>query len=175
MTLWLWIVAVIFVLFGFVVFHGAPYVPSHRRYVKQALTKLYKLGKKDVLVDLGSGDGIILRLAAQTGARAIGYELNPALVLISRLLAHGDKKQTTKLADMWLTDFPAETTVVYVFSVSRDSDKLAAKLQAHANRYQRQLWCITYGAGFNGKTQTKKLNAHCLYLFEPEPLQPQEA
>jgi len=176
MTLWLWLAFIFFLLFAFVVFRGAPYVPSHRRYARLALTKLYRLKRSDVLVDLGSGDGVILRMAAKNGARAIGYELNPILVLISRLLARGDSRQTTKLADMWLTDFPAETTVVYVFSVSRDSDKLSAKLQAHANMYGRELWCITYGAGLGGgKQSVKKLHAHNLYHFRPEALQSEEA
>lgn len=172
---WLWIVAFIVILFGFVVFRGAPYVPSHRKYARLALTKLYHLKPDDLLVDLGSGDGIILRLASKKGARAIGYELNPALVLISQLLARGDKRQATILADMWLTDFPVDTTVVYAFSVSRDSRKLTNKLQAHANMHHQDLWCITYGAGLTGVEPVKKLHAHQLYLFEPEPLQAKQA
>ncbi len=165
--MWLWVLAAGFLVFGFVVFRGAPYVPSHRKYAKLALTKLYKLKSDDVLVDLGSGDGVILRLASKIGARSIGYELNPILVLISQLLARGDKKQTTFLADMWLKDFPAETTVVYVFSVTRDSAKLTEKLQNHAKKYDCPVWCITYGAGLKDKEPVKTLHAHRLYLFEP--------
>jgi len=163
----LWIVAILILVFGFVVFRGAPYVPSHRRFARQALTKLYHLKPDDVLVDLGSGDGVILRLATKKGARAIGYELNPVLVLISQLLAHGDKHQQTILADMWLTDFPADTTIVYVFAVTRDAKKLTRKLQAHADEHGRDLWCITYGAGLGDKEPVKTLQAHSLYLFEP--------
>lgn len=171
MIIWFWIFAAIFLLFGFVVFRGAPYVPSQRRYARLALTKLYTLDKGDLLVDLGSGDGTILRLATSRGARAIGYELNPILVAISYLLARGDKNQSTKLADMWLVDFPADTTVVYAFSVSRDSDKLREKLQAHVDKHESQLWCITYGAGLGEKKATKKLHAHNLYFFESNTLQ----
>ena len=167
MMTWFWIFAAIILLFGFVVFRGAPYVPSHRRFARIAFRKLYKLKHDDVLVDLGSGDGIILRLAAERGARAIGYELNPALVLISKILARGDKKQSTVLADMWLSDFPAETTIVYAFAVSRDSKKLAKKLQGHTDEHGKELWCITYGAGLDGKEPVRTLNAHSLYLFTP--------
>lgn len=168
MTLF-WIAAAIFIVFGFVVFRGAPYVPSHRKYAKLALTKLYKLKSNDVLLDLGSGDGTILRIASKQGAMAIGYELNPVLVMITKFLARGDKKQRVALADMWLADFPADTTVVYAFSVSRDSAKLAAKLQQQATKHGHQIWCITYGAGLKDKELVKTLNAHCLYLFEAEP------
>ncbi len=171
----LWILAGIVLLFGFVVFRGAPYVPSHRRFARQALTKLYELQSDDVLVDLGSGDGVILRLATQKGARAVGYELNPALVLISQILAHGDKRQSTILADMWLSDFPADTTVVYVFAVSRDAKKLTKKLQAHADKHGRDLWCITYGSGLANKEPVRTLQAHSLYLFTPTPLHKKQA
>lgn len=167
MMAWFWVLFAVVFTFGFVVFRGAPYLPSHRRYVKLALTKLYKLKSSDILVDLGSGDGVILRLATSYGARAIGYELNPVLVFVSRILAVGDKRQTTKLADMWLIDFPADTTVVYVFSVSRDSEKLANKLRNHVKKHGQPLWCITYGAGLRGVKPVKKLHAHDLYLFEP--------
>ncbi len=167
MTIWLWLAAALFLVFGGVVFRGAPYVPSHRRYARLALTKLYHLKPDDVLVDLGSGDGTVLRLAAKKGARAIGYELNPILVLISKFLARGDKRQSTVLADLWLIDFPAETTVVYIFSVTRDAAKLTAKLQKHATKHGRPLWCITYGTGLKGKQPSKTLHAHNLYLFEP--------
>lgn len=170
-----WFICAVIVLFGFVVFRGAPYVPSHRRYVRLALTKLYDLKPTDILVDLGSGDGLVLRLARQKGARAIGYELNPALVFISRLLARGDKKQSTYLADMWLTDFPAETTVVYVFAVTRDSRKLAKKLQKHADDHKHDLWCITYGSGLAGCEPVRTLHAHSLYFFEPHALHDGEA
>lgn len=172
---WFWIVTIIVLIFGFVVFRGAPYVPSHRKYARLALTKLYELQPDDVLVDLGSGDGIVLRLATQRGAHAIGYELNPLLVAVSRLLARGDKRQRTVLADMWLTDFPAETTIVYAFSVTRDAKKLTKKMQDHADKYNHDLWCITYGAGLAGKEPVKKLHAHALYFFEPNPLHKKQA
>lgn len=177
MTAWFWAFAAIFIAFGFVVFRGAPYVPSHRNYARLALTKLYELKANDVLVDLGSGDGTVLRLATKLGAaRAVGYELNPILVAVSQLLAWGDKKQKTVLADMWLSDFPAETTVVYVFSVTRDSDKLTKKLQKHADDNGRELWCITYGAGLAAdKEPVRQLHAHRLYYFAPEALQPKAA
>ncbi|MCA9334798.1 hypothetical protein KC953_01505 [Candidatus Saccharibacteria bacterium] len=163
-----WLLFGIFFLFGFVVFRGAPYLPSKQRYARLALTKLYRIRSQDVLVDLGSGDGQILRLATSLGARAIGYELNPILVVISRLLARGDGRQKTRLADMWLVDLPAETTIVYVFSVSRDSYKLTDRLTSHVEKHGKKIWCITFGAGLGGVKPVKRLHAHNLYLFDPK-------
>ena len=86
------IVCIVVLLFGFVVFRGAPYVPSKRRDIKRAFEELYPLDDSDTLVDIGSGDGVVLRMAAKRGAHAVGYELNPILVLVSRWLS---RKYTT--------------------------------------------------------------------------------
>lgn len=162
------IFAVVVLLFGFVVFRGAPYVPSLHKYAEKALDELYPVGKKDVLVDVGSGDGVILRMAAKRGARVVGYELNPVLVLISRVLAGKNPLIQTRLADFWLVDLPDETTIVYAFSVTRDMKKMARKLQQTADRAGHPIWLMTYGPSMSFKTPEKILKAHSLYLFEPK-------
>lgn len=165
--LFFWIFAAIVLLFGLVAFRGAPYVPSHRREVMRAFDELYKVGTKDVVVDVGSGDGIILRLASQRGARAIGYELNPVLVLIARILSWGDPKVKVVLSDFWLTAFDEQTTLVYGFCVSRDMRKMTDKMQNEANRLQRTLYYIGYGSELKGHAAKSALNAHHLYEFVP--------
>jgi SAM-dependent methyltransferase len=159
-------VCVLFV-FGFVVFWGAPYVPSHKKEVQQAFRELYKLTPKDVVVDVGSGDGIILRLASKLGARAIGYELNPVLVAVSRFLSRGDKKVTVQLADFWQKDIADSATLVYAFVVSRDTNKLAEKMQREANRLHRPLYLMTYGASLDNLVSMRKRRGHHLYEFVP--------
>ncbi len=47
--------------------------------------RLLKIKPSDVFVDLGSGDGRLLLLAAKQGARVIGWEINPFLVLYSKI------------------------------------------------------------------------------------------
>lgn len=86
------IIALVLVL-GFTAFTGAPYVPSKKRELRQVFKQLYALSSKDTLVDLGSGDGVVLREARRCGAAAVGYEIGPVYVAVSRLLARGDKKQ----------------------------------------------------------------------------------
>jgi len=163
-----WIFAVLVLLFGFVVFRGAPYVPSHRSEVNRAFTKLYRLKHSDVVVDVGSGDGIILRLAVEHGAaRAVGYELNPLLVWISRFLSRRHKNVTIQLSDFWLTKLPDDTTVVYAFAVSRDINKIAKKIQEESNRLGRSLYFICYGSSVTIQPKLKELGAHHLYRFDP--------
>lgn len=153
--------------FGFVVFFGAPYVPSKKRDIKKALEELYPVGKKDLLVDIGSGDGVVLRMAAERGAVAVGYELNPILVFISRFLSRRHPKVTTVLADFWRVRLPDNTTVIYTFGESRDIKKMAAKVQAEATRLQRPLAFISYGFAVPGLKPSRHTNAHFLYTIAP--------
>lgn len=162
-----WLVCAVVLLFGFVVFRGAPYVPSMRRYVKQALTDLYPLGDKDTLVDVGSGDGIVLRIASGLGARAVGYELNPALVAISRVLSRKDPNVTVRLADFWVTKLPSETTVVYGFMVTRDMPKMARKMQKEATRLNKTLHFVTYGNQIQGVAPVRTVGPYHRYAFHP--------
>ena len=81
-TFFVVLMALIFLIPGVV---GAPYVPSKREQVKQAFSELYKVSKKDFLIDLGSGDGVVLEMAREKGARVLGVELNPVMVLYARV------------------------------------------------------------------------------------------
>lgn len=170
----LWAILAIFVFFGVFAFVGAPYVPSHKKEVQKALGRLYKISESDVFVDLGSGDGVVVREAAKRGAKVFGVEYNPLLVLISRALAH-DGKQTYIIGDMWKYDLPNDTTVVYAFSVSRDTEKLRRKLESHVQGTGKKVTCILYGPYFKNVTPDKTLGAHNLYMFRPKTLQDEEA
>jgi precorrin-6B methylase 2 len=65
------------------VINGAPFLPTSQVRVKKMLELLdLKPGQK--LIDLGAGDGRIITEAASRGIDAIGYEINPLLVLWGR-------------------------------------------------------------------------------------------
>lgn len=167
MAIFFTICAVFVLAIGFVVFFGAPYVPSKRRELERAFDELYPIGKDDVLVDVGSGDGIVLREAAKRGARAVGYELNPIFVALSRWLSRRFAGISVRLGNMWQVIFPPETTVVYAFVVSRDSVKLARKMQKETTHLGRPLMLVTYGADLPGIEPKRRLGAHTLYVFTP--------
>lgn len=159
--------ALFILFFGFVVFIGAPYVPSQKKYVKSAFKNLYPLNKNDVLLDIGSGGGVVLRLASKCGARAIGYEINPFLVVVSKVLSMHDSNVSIKLVDFWLVDIPSDTTVIYLFAVARDMPKIYEKIQSECNRLGRVIDVISYGNNFSVTKETKKLDAYYLYQFHP--------
>jgi hypothetical protein len=162
----IFLVAIV-LIFGVVVFRGSPYVQSHKSQVKQAFYELYKMEKSDLLVDIGSGDGLILRQAASTGARAVGFEINPILVLISRLISRKYGNIQIRFADFWLSKLPPETTVVYAFSVTRDIRRVILKIQDHSNQYNKPIYIISYGNELKGLKLLKNVGAHFLYLVEP--------
>jgi len=162
-----WIIGLLVVFFGLIILRGAPYVPSRSLYIAKAFTDLYLLSDRDVLVDLGSGDGVVLREAAKKGARAVGYELNPLLYMTARLLSRRQPLVTVYLTDVWLTPLPGETTVVYFFGVERDKHKLINKMQREANRLDRHLKLICYGDMLGEEDAERADGAYLLYDFTP--------
>lgn len=63
---------------------SAPYVPSLMPAIKKAFDYI-KLSEDDVVVDLGAGDGKVVREAALRGAQARGIELSPIMWLVAWL------------------------------------------------------------------------------------------
>ncbi len=63
---------------------GAPFVPTRGKIVN-SMIKLARVCPGELAVDLGSGDGRLVIALARAGAQAHGWEINPALVVISRL------------------------------------------------------------------------------------------
>ncbi|NTW61595.1 hypothetical protein HGB24_02830 [Candidatus Saccharibacteria bacterium] len=153
--------------FGLIALYGAPYVPSRKSEIKDALVELYPLGRKDTLVDIGSGGGVVLRQASSLGAKAIGYELNPLLYGISKFLSRKDKKVSVHFADYWTAHLPDETTVVYVFSVMRDMKKIGRWVQNQANRIDKPIHLISFGFELGGKKADKNVGAYFLYIINP--------
>src|SRR3989304_9748774 len=62
---------------------AAPYVPTAPSVVERML-EIAKVGPRDYVIDLGSGDGRINILAAKKyGARGLGIEIDPKLVALA--------------------------------------------------------------------------------------------
>lgn len=166
--IFVWLVAaIILFVFGFVVLRGAPYVPSQRKYIRQAFMELYPISKSDVLVDIGSGDGVVLREASKLDAKSVGYEINPILILISKLLSLQDKNISVRFVDFWLSHLPSDTTVVYVFATSSIIKKIKVWLQNETNNLDRPIYLISYGFKIVGMNEQKKVGAYYLYRFNP--------
>jgi len=149
------------------VFLGAPYVPTKKSDLKLAFEKLYKIKSSDLLVDIGCGGGVVLREASRRGAKALGYEINPFLFLVSYFLSRNNKKIKVKLANYWKTKLPEEVTVIYVFSVDRDMEKIKTWVQNESNRLNKQLNLISLGFDIKSLKEAKQLGVYYLYVFNP--------
>ena len=150
-------------LFMFAAFTGAPYVPSSTSELEEAFTKLYKLSRKDLLIDLGSGDGVVLKMASRHGAQALGVEINPLLVLTTRMRLRKEKHVRVVCKNFYKMDFPPETTVVYVFSDSRDIRKIAKLVQKQSAALGHPIYLISNAFEVPGLEIQKQHRAHYLY------------
>jgi predicted RNA methylase len=107
------------------------FVPTDQVVVGEML-KLAGVSGSDVVYDLGSGDGRIPIVAAQTyGARAVGIELDPRLVEISRQVAsqiQTPDRVTFIEGDLFSVDLANASVVTLALSPSVNA-RLEAKLK----------------------------------------------
>lgn len=121
------VLGILILLFGFVVFFGAPYLPTLNPQVQAAL-KLADLKKGDHLLELGSGDGKVLIAAAKQGIRVTGYELNPLLVVISWLRTLRYRTLVKVVwGNFWYANLP-KADAIFVFLLPRYMDRLDKKI-----------------------------------------------
>ena len=133
---WLLIAIGLFGGFGVAVFIGAPYLPILRRDY-EPLLELAELKPGQTLIDLGSGDGRLLRAVAKQNVRAIGYEINPILFVVSLIICWRYRNLVTiKLGNYWHVCLPP-ADIIYVFLLDRYMDRLDAKLTQELTRPTR--------------------------------------
>lgn len=127
----IWLFLVIFVLilaFGGVILRGAPYVPTLDPQARAAI-ELLQLKPGQTLLELGSGDGKVLVVAAQAGLNVVGVELNPFLVIVSWLRTRRYRKQVRIIwGDLWKVKWPP-CDGVFTFLLGRFMPKLDARMQ----------------------------------------------
>lgn len=147
---------------------GAPYVPTLRKDFEKALKNLLKLGKNDLLIDLGAGDGVILDVASKTGAKALGIELNPILATIIRFRFRKKPNVNVKCQNFYHFTFPKETTVIYAFAVGIHIEPIYRKIQKESNRLKKPLYFISNAFDLKELKPEKKAGTWYLYKITPE-------
>jgi precorrin-6B methylase 2 len=87
---------------------------------------------RDIVIDLGSGDGRTVITAARRGAQATGIEYNPAMVALSRRNAQAagvGARATFMKADLFETDL-SKATVITMFLLPEINLRLRPRLLA---------------------------------------------
>ncbi|MDP2320081.1 MAG: methyltransferase domain-containing protein [Acidobacteriota bacterium] len=104
------------------------WVPSPPAMVNKML-EVAKVTPNDFVMDLGSGDGRNIIAAAKLGARGVGVEYNPDMVVLSRKLAAeagvADKAQFVE-GDMYAADI-SKANVLALFLLPVNLNRLAPK------------------------------------------------
>lgn len=148
-------------IFSFVVVFGAPFLPTLKARTPE-IFELLNLKPGQTLLELGSGDGRILRAAAERGIYAIGYELNPVLVLWSRLVNWKYRKYiTVRWGNYWRHALPT-TDGIYVFLLNPYMKKLDTKIIQDTTQKVR---VVSFAFAIPGKKPIKELNGLFLYTY----------
>ena len=164
MFLW-WVVNVVLILIiSFLLFllsmfwpPDSPWAPWWRtnKRVARSMCRLAKVGKKDIVYDLGSGDGTALIIAAKEfKARGVGIEIDPLRFIISTLIIHIVRVQNKiiiKKKNFFNEDL-SPATVVFVYLVPKALERLMPKFLKELKRgtllvsfrYKINLPLITY-------------------------------
>lgn len=111
----------------------SPWSPWWRTNSKRArlICKLAKINDKDVVYDLGAGDGALLITAAKEfGARAVGVEIDPLRVMISKLavLFSGQSGKVKIVRKNFFETNIKDATVVFMYLVPKALARLKPKL-----------------------------------------------
>jgi tRNA A58 N-methylase Trm61 len=96
------------------------------------MLEMAKVGRDDVVYDLGSGDGrIVITAAKEFGARGVGVEVHPPLVERARIRAREagvSDRVEFRLGDMYAADI-REATVVTLFLHPTPNLQLRSRLR----------------------------------------------
>ncbi|HTK05411.1 MAG TPA: 50S ribosomal protein L11 methyltransferase [Candidatus Eisenbacteria bacterium] len=107
---------------------GPPFVATKREQA-EIMAGFAALRPGETVVDLGSGDGRLLIAAARSGCAAVGYEINPFLVLWTRFKARRNgvsRLVRVHCANFWKADLSA-ADVVMVFGFAGIMERLGRK------------------------------------------------
>lgn len=156
------IIGIVLVGFGGILLFGAPYLPSLRSQIITAF-ELLDLKPGQRLLEIGSGDGRVLRYAAERGIHAVGYEMNLFLVIYSRWRLRRYKHVDVVWANAWKKQWPP-TDAVYVFGLKRLMPKVYTKI-VQSNGKKVKLVSV----GFPSASGNLQQETNGVFLYEVIP------
>ena len=106
---------------------GAPFVPSNDA-TARSMIRLAQIHEGDIIYDLGSGNGKLLLMATKQGARATGFEINPLLVLLSKL-----RGTNTHWKNFWKADIRS-ADILFIYLLPWKMDRLAEKIKQECRK-----------------------------------------
>lgn len=169
----LFLIIVGFFFYLFDAFLDLPYVATKRNKI-ETIIELSDIMPGETAVDLGSGDGRLLFPAAQKGAKAIGYELNPMLVALTSLKAWffhlrgesskhlGGGQVKVYRSDLWKADLKT-ADIIFVYARQGTMQKMEDFIFKFAKRGARVVVNTDLTKPFPSKKPLKSQNDIYLY------------
>lgn len=116
-----------------------------------------------MLLELGSGDGRILIEAAKRGLNTVGYELNPLLVIYSRLITWRYRKQIKIVwGNYWHKDWP-RADGIFVFLLQPYMEKLDKRITQY--KY-KPVKLVSFAFTIDSRQTSKKNEGLYLYTYK---------
>lgn len=143
----------------YAVIKGAPFIPTALGNVAKIIA-IARLKKTDTLIDLGSGDGRILRRAAPHVKSAVGIEINPLLYYWSKWRLAQHKNVVVKRQNLWSTSL-AEADVLTLFFIAHHMGALKQKILKEMKPGSR---VVSYGFSFPDWQPVQKDGKVYLYI-----------
>ena len=153
---------VLAICFGGVLLFGAPYVPTLKPQIDEAL-KLAGLKPGQTLLELGCGDGRVVVAAAKQGLNVIGYELNPILAAIAWLRTRRYHRQVKIIwGDFWQKPWPS-ADAIFTFLLPKYMPKLNKKVMQSSDRPVK---LVSFAFQIPGKQPTRVSQGLYLYTYD---------
>lgn len=167
-TSWLIFIGLLFLIpTAYAGYIGAPYAPTRIAPVKKAFA-LLGLGKDDVVLDLGAGDGKIMFEAVRVGARAIGYELSPILYIVAFLRLVGQKNARLSYGNFFKKPI-SDATVIFIFLMPAHMEQVRAFIAKGKGKNLQYI--LSYAFPFKDITPVQVIrekNCAPLYIYEAQ-------
>lgn len=136
------IIIFLFLLLSMVWPPDSPWAPWWRtsKKIARAMCKLAKVGEKDLVYELGSGDATALMTASKEfGSRGVGIEIDPLRFFISSLLLHSNRLQHRVRIKRknFFDENLSPATVIFVYLVPKALNRLLPKFKKELSNKTR--------------------------------------
>jgi len=141
--------------------NDAIFIPTPKKQIRRILKEV-GLSKKDILFDLGSGDGRVVEIAAKEfGCKAIGIENSVVLYYYSKI--HLRNVDNTKIihSDVFKVNL-SDATVIYAYLSKKLMKMLKRKFE---KELKRGAIVITLDHEIPGWKPTKKIRTGHFYTY----------
>ena len=147
-----------------------PYVPTPQPVVDKML-ELARVGKQDVVYDLGCGDGrIVITAARDRGARGVGIDINPVRIeeaVANAKTAGVTDKVSFRVGNLFESDF-SQATVVTLYLLPDINRKLRPQLWRQLKVGTRVV-SHAFNMGDWEPEQTERVQNSTLYAWTIKP------